>query len=268
MARYRRFLNSLQQSFIALFKAIAGLFVKAARQTFIHKRHRRQSARFPRFRQAGFVLPTTALILVVLGLVVAALLIRTSTRMEEVIVARQTQEIENAASPAIDRARAKIESLFDRNDFSTPPTEAELDAALNNNGNQGTIQLNANPFNLPNEVRLDLDGNGVADNAWVYNKGNTTIAYSIILETPQPGGPRPLGNLAQQAARATNLEVRNEPIFDNINPRCEVPNAGNLVAGSGGWFQPPNNQALLTKLMLLRSTTNNKVRLLKERLLP
>ena len=59
------------------------------------------------------MLPTVALLLVMLGLVVGALIFRTGTRTEQIIGERQEKVIVNAASPAIDRAKSKLEQLFD-----------------------------------------------------------------------------------------------------------------------------------------------------------
>lgn len=248
MARYRRFLNSLQRSFIALFWAIAGLFVKAAKQIFTSKRHRcwqrdraRQRARFHRWQAAGFVLPTTALILVVLGFVVAALLIRTSTRMEEVILARKTQEIENAASPALDRARSKLEYMFSENESELPaglPAESRLN---------GIMQ--SDRYNLPGETRINLDEDAnTVENAWVYSEGDTRIAYSIIFNTPDSDDDNPLEDFSEDAVtnRAKALQVRNSPIFTSSQAdRCEVEGGG--VRVDEGWFRDPVSRAVFRK---------------------
>jgi hypothetical protein len=287
MARYRRFLKSLQRSFIALFRALAGLLVKAARTVFASKRHPSwRRSRLARMQQAGFVLPTVSLILVVMGLVVGALLIRTSTRMEEVIVARQTQEIENAASPALDRARSKLEALFARGTQGLPGEDI-LASWMLNDGTNNTEPLppidGNNPFDLPDETRLnltdpgDVDGDGNVDpekqgidNAWVYcypdgdvdqwcqDTGGTLVAYSIIFDTPNSGGTTPLlenfdrtgdnGNDSAVEQRADALQVRNGPILaetSQIDSSCEIEGGGERV--DEGWFQDPVSAATFRK---------------------
>ena len=241
MARYRRFLKSLQRSFIALFRALLGIFVKAARKVVASKRHRSwKRSRLSRLQQAGFVLPTVTLILVVMGLVVGALLIRTSTRMEEVIVARKTQEIENAASPALDRARSKLEFMFAK-DNQLPaglPAEGELKDIMNNSN-----------YNLDDEDRIDLDGDGNDDNAWVYDDGDTRVAYSIIFDTPNAGlkdFERGDGNAVEQ--RADALQVRNGPILaetSQIDSSCQIQGGGDRV--EEGWFRDPVSAATFRK---------------------
>jgi hypothetical protein len=69
--------------------------------------------RQPMFARAGFVLPTTVLLLLVLTLTVGSIGYRTYTRTNQAIGARQQRVIFNAATPAIDRARSKLEFLFD-----------------------------------------------------------------------------------------------------------------------------------------------------------
>ncbi|MGB3671025.1 MAG: hypothetical protein WA984_12985, partial [Phormidesmis sp.] len=64
-----------------------------------------------RLSKAGFVLPTTALLLLVLTLTVGALSFRTFSRSTSVMALREQQVIDSAAAPAIDRAKSKLEYL-------------------------------------------------------------------------------------------------------------------------------------------------------------
>ncbi|MGC1197425.1 MAG: hypothetical protein WA882_11065, partial [Geitlerinemataceae cyanobacterium] len=66
----------------------------------------------PQNSRSGFVLPTAALLLLVVSLVIGAVLLRTINRTEQVIGTREDKVIYNAATPAIDRAKAKIEYMF------------------------------------------------------------------------------------------------------------------------------------------------------------
>ena len=69
-----------------------------------------------RLARSGFVLPTTVLLVLMVVLTVTALTYRTFTRSSAVMSQREQQVIVNAASPAIDRAKAKIEFLFRSDD--------------------------------------------------------------------------------------------------------------------------------------------------------
>ena len=66
--------------------------------------------------QAGFVLPTAIMVLLVLSLIVGSMLLRSVQRSEQLIGETKTQVIYNSATPAIDRARAKLEYLFEKDD--------------------------------------------------------------------------------------------------------------------------------------------------------
>ncbi|MFM7448356.1 MAG: hypothetical protein ACKO24_07150, partial [Leptolyngbyaceae cyanobacterium] len=94
-----------------------------------------------RSRVAGFVLPTTVLLLLVVGLTVATLLLRAGVRTNQVIGQNQQRVIYNAATPAIDRARAKLETLFSPDgDPRYPggvPSEDYLAGMLRNDGSYG-----------------------------------------------------------------------------------------------------------------------------------
>lgn len=65
-----------------------------------------------RTTQAGFVFPTAVLLVLMVTLTSAALTYRAFSRSEQVITQREQQRIANIAAPAIERAKAKIEFLF------------------------------------------------------------------------------------------------------------------------------------------------------------
>ncbi|HEY9658865.1 MAG TPA: hypothetical protein V6C65_10465, partial [Allocoleopsis sp.] len=69
--------------------------------------------RRPALSKAGFVLPTTVLLLLVVLLTVGSIGYRSFTRTTQTIGERQQRVIYNAATPTIDRAKAKLEYLFD-----------------------------------------------------------------------------------------------------------------------------------------------------------
>jgi len=151
-----------------------------------------------RVAQSGFVLPVTALLLIFLVLTAVALTYRSFSRSEEVIAQREQQVIVNAATPAIDRAKAKLEYLFGRQSDLPPLPSSD----------QVAEYLSRADYTLPDETRIDLDGDGVirasetdatllgtsfnaVDNAWVFPSdidGNGSIeagelvAYSMVVD--------------------------------------------------------------------------------------
>ena len=191
--------------------------------------------------QAGFVLPTVVLVLLVVGLTVAALLIRSLSRTTQVIGQREQQEIYNAATPAIDRAKSKLEYLFTNG--KTPsgiPPESQL-AVLMNDDNYYTF-----PGKTPSqaETRLNLDNNtATKENAWFYqDSSGNTIAYSILMKTEQGAVNVSTSDLA---TKANNLIVRSGPVS------TVQPSSACITAGSGaleqGWFKDSASTGFLRK---------------------
>ncbi|NJM45527.1 MAG: hypothetical protein HC860_04580 [Alkalinema sp. RU_4_3] len=164
---------------------------------------------------AGFILPTTVLLLLVVTLTVGAITLRAVDRNTQVIANTQQKVIYNAATPAIDRARAKIEFLFDpsrdtRYPGGVPKEGSYILPGMLNNGKGGLVKLpapesgypNDDVYTLPGETRLNIGGRNIGtgtgsiqaadpDNAWSYRTdtdgdGNddATVVYSILFQTP------------------------------------------------------------------------------------
>jgi hypothetical protein len=159
---------------------------------------------------SGFVLPMTVLLILVVSLSVGALTYRAFTRNTQVITQNQQRVIYNAATPAIDRARSKLEYLFDPSkDIRYPsggvPNETMLLKMMLNDDTtgishiertdaQGTVYKDS--YTLNDEKRTNLGtNNGVLpgrDNAWSFptdmdgdGKDDATVVYSIIFQTPR-----------------------------------------------------------------------------------
>ncbi|MBW4466038.1 MAG: hormogonium polysaccharide biosynthesis protein HpsA [Pegethrix bostrychoides GSE-TBD4-15B] len=222
--------------------------------------------------QAGFVLPTTILLLLVVVLTVGAIGYRTFTRSQQAIVDRQQQVVSNAATPVIDRARSKIEFLLDsRKDTrgGGVPSGDQLVAMMLNDGQpvNGTAVAkfpqgsDFDPYTFPGEERLDIGGttgaaDGRRDNAWRYpidlngdgktdGKEDGWAVYSIIFQTPPPNatGNDSLRN-SQSAgwqSRASKLFIRNAPLSNtnqttNLCQRNVTAGGGDRQTQEAGWF--------------------------------
>ncbi|MBD1822609.1 hypothetical protein H6F51_08875 [Cyanobacteria bacterium FACHB-DQ100] len=166
---------------------------------------------------SGFILPTTVLLILVVALTVGALTFRAYNRNVQVIGEAQQRVIYNAATPAIDRARSKLEFLFDATkDTRLPsgiPSQATLEAMLLNNdtmprstkpGGEAFAQLpykdasgnQVDAYTFPDETRIDINKDGKVDNAWYFRTDtngdgkldtqDSTVVYSIVLNTPLP----------------------------------------------------------------------------------
>ena len=105
-----------------------------------------------RSRQAGFVLPTTVLLLLVVTLTVGAMSFRTFSRTTQTIAIRDQQVVDSLAAPAIDRAKAKIEFLFTK-DVSVadkqPPSSEDLLLALK------PPATGDDAYTIPDETRIE-----------------------------------------------------------------------------------------------------------------
>ncbi len=186
------------------------------------------SARFSRTRQAGFVLPTTVLLILILTLTVGGLSFRSFSRVGQTIAYREQQKVDNFAAPAIDRAKAKLEYLFTRDKAiidKRPPSSGALVEALLANA-KGTAWKDADhtdkdPYTLPDEKQLDINGDGLADPAWSFEADGNTVVYSLLVShdsRDQDGNQVNVDGAVlsfdsdETDKKADNLVTRNGPI--------------------------------------------------------
>jgi hypothetical protein len=250
-------------------------FLNFLRQNFNSNQSQRQRSsrqrKKPLLTPAGFVLPTTILVLLVVGLFAGALISRTGDRAEDVIRARESQRIESIAAPAVERAKAKLEYIFNRDPrFPTGvPSEIVLrdlmlyqdtvNVELIPDGSGGT---KPDPYTLPAEQRIDLDGDGNNDNAWKYQTDldgdgtEETVAYSILMlngidrdgdgkiqrvdpdssdDTDSAAG-EDYGLWSSEQIKADNLITRTGPLSikasEGISSDCKIPS----LEAEEGWF--------------------------------
>ena len=97
---------------------------------------------------SGFVLPTVAMVTLVVILLTTAILFRSFKRAENASNVRVNQSVLNAANPALERAKVKIDKLFEdpRLPRSTPN-----DVSLYN-----VISTSINEFTFGDETPLNL----------------------------------------------------------------------------------------------------------------
>lgn len=245
-----------------------------------------------RYASAGFVLPTTVLLILVVALTTGALTYRAFNTSTRTIADTQSRVIYNAATPAVDRARSKIEFLFDANkdtrypggvpseDFMTSmmlnatpavPVKGQSVSALSLTGGGNGIGNNRDPYTLPDETRVDINGDGAPDNAWRYKSdtngdgtADATVVYSIILSTPPDvvngstttkGTDRLIALTDQQKA---NGEVdassgrrlsytRSGPLSNKAATGGCASSASTGTRVEGGWYPDTGNSSVLRK---------------------
>lgn len=192
--------------------------------------------RQPNTSQAGFVLPTVIMVMLVVTLLTTAILFRSFDRAKNASNVRVNEATLNAATPALDRARAKIDKLLAD---PTLPRGTPGDSAFKN-----VIEdSKRNEYNLPGETRLEIkDGTESSNTAWRFpvdtdNNGlfDSYTLYSILYQSPE----------AADDTR-TPLQARTEPMTSgDANPACAAA-AGTSASliGGGGWV---NDRGILKK---------------------
>jgi hypothetical protein len=228
---------------------------------------------------AGFVLPAAILLILILTLTVGAMTLRAFDRNVQVITNAQEKVLYNAATPAIDRARSKLEFLFDAGkDVRYPggtPFESYLVGMLTNDGTTNGVgklpgtDSNGNPitdpYTLPDEKRVDIGSpNGpaldtIADNAWRFRTDtngdgtpDASVIYSIIFSTPPELGtqkpPERLLVMTDQQKADIGV-VRNGPL--SSQSRLAGCNAGADAGGNGftkeAWFEDVGDTSKIRK---------------------
>ena len=217
---------------------------------------------------AGFVLPTVVLLLLVVSLTVGALVFRAYSRSAQVIGESQQRVIYNAATPAIDRARAKLENLFDATkDNRYPggvPAENYITGMLRNDGSYSVGALpGTDQYTIPDETRLNLDNItktgeiNPQDNAWAFRTDtngdgtvDATVVYSILLQTPSDTITGIAGSGVvdtAEAGKAGNLWVRQGPLSNQLRGNCAIAQDSTTSSAAQGWFQDLSTTSTLRK---------------------
>lgn len=251
-----------------------GMVAWLLRVAFISNRRVRRST-------SGFVLPTTVFLILVVTLTTGALTYRAFTTSTRGISSTQSRVIYNAATPAIDRARAKLEFLFDGSkDNRFPggvPSEEFLMSMLLNDGSTikgkraRPLELpgNTDPYTLAGEKRVDINGDTQNDNAWTYRadtdgdgSDDATVVYSVIFSTPPdtnvPGAIQLVGLTDQQKAdgavdpSGSNGRIvsyaRGGPLSNTTASSCVIQdNADPGSTVESGWYADQTNTSTLRK---------------------
>jgi type II secretory pathway pseudopilin PulG len=236
----QRLLRRLWRSFNALANALLNWVLRSFR---VNKHRSRQS-------QAGFVLPTVVMVLLVVALLTTAIVIRSFDRSKNASNYRVDQAVLNAATPALDRAKAKIERLFSPDETglkgNTPPEGIGIKATDN-----GTISeaLSKSTYTFGDETQLKLaytnpnpDRNSnppeqakqTLETAWKFpvdtdnnGKYDTFTLYGIYFRNP------PVDASNKPTRARTPLEARSLPQATGASEGC---GSGTASSGTPGWY--------------------------------
>ncbi|MFN6518096.1 MAG: hormogonium polysaccharide biosynthesis protein HpsA [Nostoc sp. CreGUA01] len=250
--------NKLVKAIQKTFKIIGKNFLSAINKrivwllrTIFLTRNRRSSA------NAGFVLPTVAMVTLVVVLLTTAILFRSFERSKNASNVRVNEAVLNAATPAIDRARAKLDALIEdptlprgipsdnalydalKKDKYRLGDETRLKLALEFNGITGIQIGNINNNGTPSDTSDDfVDEDETLKTAWKYavdtdNNGlkDTFTLYGIYFRTP------PRNSAGQFTRERKALEARTPPMDnDSSNQQCNASGFSSLV-GNSSWYK-------------------------------
>lgn len=227
MSRNRKSAKTIQK----LYKIISGSIAKLKKLLLLLLRTFVSTKRKPRSANAGFVLPTVAMVSIVVVLLTVAIMFRSFERSKNASNVRVNEAVLKAATPAIDRARAKIDKLFEPN--SGLPRATPTDTAIEN-----LLNTKISEYTFADEKNLRLDnGTSSIRTAWRYpvdtdnnGKFDSYVLYGMYFKNP------PVTSGKYNRAR-NPLEARTPPMTaGKVSGGCEdILGTSATLVGSTGW---------------------------------
>jgi hypothetical protein len=235
----KKFLSAINKQLIWLLRTIFGT------------PRRRGSA------NAGFLLPTVAMVTLVVVLLTTAILFRSFERSKNASNVRVNEAVLNAATPAIDRARAKLDALLEdptlprgipsdnalydaiKKDKYRLGDETRLKLALEINGISGFQTGDINNNGTPADPSDDfVNEDETLKTAWKYavdtdnnGKKDTFTLYGIFFRTP------PRNSAGEFTRERKALDARTPPMDnDSSNQQCNASGFSSLV-GNSSWYK-------------------------------
>lgn len=249
MSRNRRLFKKIPRTYRKLFLAIASAIRKQKtwllRTLWVTKSPRKSA-------NSGFVLPTVAMVSLVVVLLTVAILFRSFERSKNASNVRVNEAVLSSAMPAINRAKAKIEQMFI--DPTLPrytPSESSLYNAFEKDIRKYTFG-DETPLTVtfqiddPNNTRTrgPLEDREIIQTAWRFpidtdNNGrfDSYTLYGIYLRSPSRG------NDGQFNRPRNPLEARTPPMDDGIlGDLCSAARSTSAsLVGESGWYRAGGN---------------------------
>ncbi|MBE9249696.1 hypothetical protein IQ226_11085 [Dolichospermum sp. LEGE 00240] len=244
----RRFLATIKKQIIWLLRTVFGT------------QKQQQSA------NPGFVLPTVAMVSIVVVLLTTAIMFRSFDRAKIASNVRVNQVAMSSAAPAIDRARAKLKKLFDDNRLArATPTEAGLDGVLVTYKDEYTFgdekNLTINCIDPSNGLNAGVCANTTGKElktAWQFpvdtdnnGKFDSYTLYGIYYKNPDLNSTN-----TQYKVKRNPIQARTTPMtFTSIGGNCgtnKVTSAS--LVGVNGWFKG-NKSLRLVKAFFVYTVT-------------
>jgi hypothetical protein len=263
------FKSKLSKVIVSLLRRIAGVTRSGAKRLMRAMLQALMAmGRRAKLPVAGFVLPTVTMVLLVVILLTVAIVLRSFDRANLARNVRVNQQVLAAATPALDRAKAKIQFMLyeDPQRPTSTPSDAELYRVMSANTTTSDLYkfadeerlilkyplknttLNPDAIKDPKTAPLEKIGAGIVESeaintAWRYpvdtnNDGffDTFTLYGIFFRNP------PLDSTSLAVARARKpLDARTPPMaLGSLDPACLSEGAGDNVAtlvGDSGWYK-------------------------------
>ncbi|MCC3529109.1 MAG: hypothetical protein JGK21_13495 [Microcoleus sp. PH2017_22_RUC_O_B] len=257
------FKSKLSKVIVSLLRRIAGVTRSGAKRLMRAMLQALMAmGRRAKLPVAGFVLPTVTMVLLVVILLTVAIVLRSFDRANLARNVRVNQQVLAAATPALDRAKAKIQFLLyeDPQRPTATPSDAELYSRMAKAtgtdiytfGDEKrlivTVDLNNNnaPDGNPEDPPVTNNVENEAINtAWRYpvdtnndGKFDTFTLYGIYFRSPKRSKPEE--NISSGFSRARKpVDARTPPMsVKGLNPNC-VEGEGTVanLVGDSGWYK-------------------------------
>ncbi len=254
MSRKRQLFKVIQKNFRQINKQLLSAINKQIiwlLRTISGTQRRRGSV------NSGFLLPTVAMVVLVVVLLTTAILFRSFERSKNASNVRVNEATMQAATPALDRAKAKISALFaDPTLPRSVPSNLTLYNTLINKlpvytfGDETPITLAYNLNKSTSTPKIEAGSSMALENqeniqtAWKFpadtdnnGKFDSFILYGIYFRTPPQTGT------TQNRSRSP-LDARTPPMLPaKAGGACDI--AGDTSAslvGSSGWYKLPTGE--------------------------
>ncbi|MBE9162584.1 hormogonium polysaccharide biosynthesis protein HpsA [Tychonema sp. LEGE 06208] len=250
------FKSKLSKVIVVLLRRIAGVTRSGAKRLMRAMLQALMAmSRRAKLPVAGFVLPTVTMVLLVVILLTVAITLRSFDRANTARNVRVNQQVLAAATPAIDRAKAKIEYMLleDPQRPTATPSDDEMYRIMSSASGQDLYTFGGEERLT---VKYDLDGNGTPapfdpanlnaltdeqiNTAWRYRVDtdkdgieDTYTIYGIFFRSPT----RDRDNNFTRARKP--LEARTPPMsIGSLKKGCEAAagTSASLV-GDSGWYK-------------------------------
>ncbi|WP_315790571.1 hormogonium polysaccharide biosynthesis protein HpsA [Fischerella sp. JS2] len=194
---------------------------------------------------AGFVLPTVAMVSLVVVLLTTAILFRSFERSKNASNVRVNEAVLNAATPAIDRARAKLDALFEDPTLprGTPSDSALYDVLKKDKyrlGDETRLKLAYN-FNSTTGIQTSdtIEDDETLKTAWKFavdtdnnGKKDSYVLYGIYFRSP---GRNSSGQFTRERSP---LDARTPPMDDaSTNQQCSTAAGFSSLVGNSSWYK-------------------------------